>query len=86
MAIENPVVPLLPNFPRDEKRKAAGALAGGGWGCRDVLPPIERRRALGPFIRVEVWFTRPSVHLTPDASRIAASGKQVMRRFHHRSA
>ena len=86
MAIENPVVPLLPNFPGDEKRKAAGALAGGGWGCRDVLPPIERRRALGPFIRVEVWLTRPSGHLTPNASRIAASGKQVMRRFHRRSA
>ena len=75
MAIENPVIPLLPNLPGDEKCKVEGALAGGGWGCRDVLPPIERRRALGPFIRVEVWLTRPSGHLIPDTSRIAASGK-----------
>ena len=75
MAIEDPVVPLLPNFPGDEKRKAAGGLAGGIWGCRDILPPFKWRRALGPFIRVEVWLTRPSGHPTPDTSRIAASGK-----------
>ena len=73
--IENPVVPLLPNLPGDEKRKAAGGLAGGIWGCRDILPPFKWRRALGPFIRVEVGLSRPCGHLTPDASRIAASDK-----------